>query len=178
MSGTVWPDWAIYWTLGKFLKPAATIILPKSTTFSGYFCKGVKIYHFSNEIIFGQLLLTFGNVFWSHWAWPVSWVQRRPKICAPKKMKYFDISCYVVGLLPVEIMPFGLMPVGQLSLVLTSSLWAKASIVMNWGAGTSWLDACYNESDWYVSSGGWEEDFNVPSKDWEKCNVHCTRIRA
>ena len=30
---TVWPDLAIYWTLGKFLKPLATINLPKSTTF-------------------------------------------------------------------------------------------------------------------------------------------------
>jgi len=42
--------------LGNFLKPLATIILPKSPTFLGNFCKGVKIYHFSSEIIFGQLL--------------------------------------------------------------------------------------------------------------------------
>ena len=27
------------------------------------FCKGVKINHFSSEIIFGQLLLTFGDFF-------------------------------------------------------------------------------------------------------------------
>ena len=33
----VWPDLAIYWTLGNFLKPLATIILPKSPTFSGNF---------------------------------------------------------------------------------------------------------------------------------------------
>ena len=42
----VWPDWVIYWTLGTFLKPLATINLPKSPTFLGYFCQGVKIYHF------------------------------------------------------------------------------------------------------------------------------------
>ena len=42
----VWPDWAIYWTLGNLLKPLATINLPKSSTFLGIFCKGVKIYHF------------------------------------------------------------------------------------------------------------------------------------
>ena len=53
---SVWPHWAIYWTLGKFLKPLATIILSKSPTFLGNFCIGVKIYHFSSEIIFGQLL--------------------------------------------------------------------------------------------------------------------------
>ena len=34
----------------------ATISLPKSHTFLGNFCKGVKIFHFSSEIIFGQLL--------------------------------------------------------------------------------------------------------------------------
>ena len=51
-----WPDWAIYWTLGNFLKPLATIDLPKFPTFLGIFCKGVKIYHLSSEIIFGQLL--------------------------------------------------------------------------------------------------------------------------
>ena len=42
--------------LGKFLKPLAIINLPKSPTFGGNFCKGLKIYHFSSEIIFGQLL--------------------------------------------------------------------------------------------------------------------------
>ena len=46
--------------LGKFLKPLAAINLPKSPTFLGNFCKGVKIFHFSSEIIFGQLLWTFG----------------------------------------------------------------------------------------------------------------------
>ena len=50
----VWPDWAIYWTLGNFLKPLATINLPKSPTFLSSFCEGVKIYHFSSEIIFGN----------------------------------------------------------------------------------------------------------------------------
>ena len=38
-----------------------TIILPKSPKYLGNFCEGVKICHFSNEIVFGQLLLTFGN---------------------------------------------------------------------------------------------------------------------
>ena len=57
----VWPDWAIYWTLGNFLKPLATINLPKSPTFLDKFCKRAKIYHFSSEIIFGQLKKTFGD---------------------------------------------------------------------------------------------------------------------
>ena len=50
------PDLAIYWTLGNFVKPLATIKLPQSPTFLGNFCKGVKIIHFSSETIFGQLL--------------------------------------------------------------------------------------------------------------------------
>ena len=53
-SRPVWPDWAIYWTLSIILKPFATINLPKSATFLGNFCKGVKIYHFSIEIILGN----------------------------------------------------------------------------------------------------------------------------
>ena len=57
----VWTDWAIYWTLGSFSKPVATISLPKSPTFLGNYCKGVKIFNFHGEIIFGQLLQTFGN---------------------------------------------------------------------------------------------------------------------
>ena len=47
-------------TLGNFLRPLATINLPKPSTFLGNFCKGVQIVHFSCEIIFGQLLQTFG----------------------------------------------------------------------------------------------------------------------
>ena len=38
----VWPDLAIYWTLGNFSKPVATFSLPKSLTFLDNFCKGVK----------------------------------------------------------------------------------------------------------------------------------------
>ena len=59
----VWPDWPIYWTLGNFLKPLTTINLSKSTTFLSNFCKDVKIYHFSSEIIFRQFLLAFGDFF-------------------------------------------------------------------------------------------------------------------
>ena len=39
----------------------ATIILPKLHTLLGNFCKGIKIDHFSSEIIYGQLLQTFGD---------------------------------------------------------------------------------------------------------------------
>ena len=51
----MWPDWAIYWTMGNFSMPVATISLSKSPTFLGNFCKGVKMFNFSSEFIFGQL---------------------------------------------------------------------------------------------------------------------------
>ena len=55
-SPSVWPDWAIYWTLGNFSKPVASISLLKTTTLLGNFCKGVEIFNFSSEIIFRELL--------------------------------------------------------------------------------------------------------------------------
>ena len=60
---TEWPDWAIYCTLGIFLKPLATMNFPESPTFLGNFWKGVKILNFSSEIIFGHLWQTFGNFY-------------------------------------------------------------------------------------------------------------------
>ena len=65
-SRIVWPDWAIYCTLGNFSKPVATINLPNLPTYSGNFCKGVKIFRFSSEIIFGQLCRHFGIFYRSH----------------------------------------------------------------------------------------------------------------
>ena len=50
----MWPYWAIFCTLGNYSKLVATIILTKLPIF-GNFCKGVKVIHFSSEIIFGQL---------------------------------------------------------------------------------------------------------------------------
>ena len=53
--------WLGDWTMGNFSKPVATISLSKSPGFLGNFCKDVKIFSFSSEIIFGQLLWTFGD---------------------------------------------------------------------------------------------------------------------
>ena len=57
----------IYWTLGNFLKPLATINLPESPTFLDNFCKCVKIYNFSSNIILGNFYSHLAIFFWSHW---------------------------------------------------------------------------------------------------------------
>ena len=45
------------------LKPLATINLPKSLTFLGNFCKGVKIYHFSSKNIYGATFIDIWRLF-------------------------------------------------------------------------------------------------------------------
>ena len=45
-----------FFDFGQLFKALVTIILPKSPTFLDNFCKGVKIFYVSSEIIFGQLL--------------------------------------------------------------------------------------------------------------------------
>ena len=64
--GTVWPDLAIYWTLGNFLKSLVTTNLSKSSTFLSNFCKGVKNHHFSSEIILGNFCRDLATFFCSH----------------------------------------------------------------------------------------------------------------
>ena len=54
--------------LGQLLKPLATINLPQSPPFFGNFCKGVKIYHFSSETIFGHFYRHLVIFIWSHWS--------------------------------------------------------------------------------------------------------------
>ena len=65
----VWPDWVIYWTMGNFSKLLATTYLPKSLTFSGNFCKGVKILNFTSEIIFWATFIEIWRFFTGHTAW-------------------------------------------------------------------------------------------------------------
>ena len=62
----VWPDWAVYWTLGIFTKPLATINLPKSPTFLGNFCEIVKIFKFFQWIHFWATFIDIGWLFTGH----------------------------------------------------------------------------------------------------------------
>ena len=51
---------------GQIFKICGNNLFPQISHILGNFCKGVKIYRFSSEINFRQLLQTFGNFFWSH----------------------------------------------------------------------------------------------------------------
>ena len=50
----------------NFSKPLATIDLPKSPTFLGNYCNGVKIFNFSCEIILGNFYWHLATFYWSH----------------------------------------------------------------------------------------------------------------
>ena len=63
----VWPDLAIYWTLGKFLKSLAPIYFPEAPTFLGNFCNGVKIFQVKSFL--GNFYRHLAIFIWSHWAW-------------------------------------------------------------------------------------------------------------
>ena len=63
---SVRPDWATYWTLGNFLKPLATIGLPKFPTILGNFFGSFKIYHFSSKMIFGAAFIDIWQFFSGH----------------------------------------------------------------------------------------------------------------
>ena len=56
-----------FFNFGQILRPLATINLPKSATSLGNFCKGVKIIHFSCEIILGNFHRHLAIFIWSHW---------------------------------------------------------------------------------------------------------------
>ena len=53
----------------------ATRHLRKSPTFLGNFCKGVKIYRFSSEIIFGQLLIDIWRFLSGYTGYDQRWAQ-------------------------------------------------------------------------------------------------------
>ena len=88
---SMWPDWAICWTLGSFSKLVATISLTKSATFVGNFSKGVKIFNFSSEIIFGNFYTHLATFYWSHFC-------RMIRLFAFQSMNSFNFYCLKIAL--------------------------------------------------------------------------------
>ena len=46
---------------GQIFKASGNNYFAQTAHILGKFCRGIKIFHFSSGIIFGQLLLTFGD---------------------------------------------------------------------------------------------------------------------
>ena len=78
------------WT--TFKKPLSTINLPKCLSFLGNFCKAVKIFNFTCEIIFGQLLQYLAIFYWSHWPWGAVGRQINLKIAITNKRSLGQIQ--------------------------------------------------------------------------------------
>ena len=62
--------------IGRFIAPWATfqslwqqLFCPNCPYILGNFCKGIKMFHFSSEINFGQLYRTLLTFFWSRCSW-------------------------------------------------------------------------------------------------------------
>ena len=62
----VWPDWAIFCTLGNHSKPVATIFLPKSPTLLGN-NKASNSFIFLLKSFLGNFYRQFAIFIWSHW---------------------------------------------------------------------------------------------------------------
>ena len=63
----VWPDWAIYCTLGNFSKPLVTINMPKSPTFLGNFVKAsIFFLIFLVKSFLGNFYWYLATFYWSH----------------------------------------------------------------------------------------------------------------
>ena len=93
-SQPVWPDWAIFWTLGTFLKPLATINLPQSSPFLSIYCKVVKIIHFSSETILGNFYRHLAIFIWSHWSQPTCAIYSflTTAVCNHAQVRYYPVA--------------------------------------------------------------------------------------
>ena len=82
---SVWPDCAIYCTLGIFSKPVAAIILPKKPKFLGNFCKMLKSFIFLGKSFLGKFYGHLATFYWSHWLPPT--ICRRVRVHVKPKFR-------------------------------------------------------------------------------------------
>ena len=80
------PDWTIYYT-GQLFKACGNNYFAQIAHIFRQFCKGVKLFHFSSKISFGQLLKTFGNFFLVTMESSYHWEMREPNKEARKGLK-------------------------------------------------------------------------------------------
>ena len=85
----MWPDWVIYYTLGNFLKPLATVNLPKSQTLFAIFQKVSKSIIFLVKSFLGNFYRHLATFFWSHWQQP----KQEPIVVVVVERLRFILKC-------------------------------------------------------------------------------------
>ena len=95
----VWPDLPIYWTLGNFSKPLATISLPKTPTFLGNFLEVSKYLIFLVKSFLGNFYRHLATFHRSHcmlrpgqWFWALA-MAIRPKHNIYSYFSRFHLFC-------------------------------------------------------------------------------------
>ena len=110
LSYPVWPDWAIYWTLGNFLKPLAKINLPKSLKFLGNFCIAII---FLVKSFLGNFYRHLAIFYWSHCSYPTYWLfgcyviinAYEPSPDLPQPATCSSSSCNILTILGSQLRP-------------------------------------------------------------------------
>ena len=85
---TVWPDWAIYCTLGNFSKPVQQLFCQNRQHFKAIFVKVSKSVIFLVKSFLGNL--SFLGNFYRHWAtfhWS-RWIGENVSMCQKIRKKY------------------------------------------------------------------------------------------
>ena len=94
----VWPDWAIYWTLGNFSKRN----LLKSPTFFAIFVKVSKSLIFLVKSFWGNFNGHLMSFYWSRWMvlpsnllyYPATYITQQPTIL-PSNLLYYPATFYI-----------------------------------------------------------------------------------
>ena len=67
LTQTVWPDWAIYWTLGNFSKPVEQLFCPNLSHSQANFVKVSKSIIFLVKSFLGNFYRHLATFYCSHW---------------------------------------------------------------------------------------------------------------
>ena len=96
LSLSVWPDWAIYYTLGNFSKLVAPLFCSNRPDFWEIFVKAVKMFHFQKWNHFGQHIDIWRLFYWSCWSLSPFLLSFLFNILSPSLfLSYFSSCTYI-----------------------------------------------------------------------------------
>ena len=82
---------------GNFSKPVAIITLPKSPTFLGNFCKGVKVCYFLVKSFLGNFCRHLATFFRSRWLFAIFVPSEREDLCFKLNLIRWLTKCYLLN---------------------------------------------------------------------------------